>query len=422
MRLPLQLLFLQILLCFPALLSAYEAPEDKEDVFAKRACPAFLVFNSAAYLEDMTVELPCRCKPEEAHSVVWYYQKHLRGDEARVLTDFEGTVLVDSSRVGRGTDLRTRFSIRLFSLLIFRAQEADSGHYLCGTASGQFFYGYDIDVQRARRVSFPRRRPGGRARDPPRPERGAEGPYRTFTSFWPWSVCDRCGVRGEQTRVGLCYLQSDYLSVRYVRGQSSRAAAPCGSAAVPARFRLGEARGKEGAELAVRDCHAPCPPEPAATVERETLLEFLGYDATAPQAAVYYHNHPAGSALVLACPGAQPQHAVAWDRGREPLYRARHMEGLNRTARVYIDAGHHLHLRPARLEDKGSYYCWVQGRRAAEIRLGVYLRLGRTRQVSDPESVHALRALGLCYAAYALLFLLYVLLRLSWRSLKRKRL
>lgn len=412
MRPPLQLLFLLVLL-FPMLLSAYEAPEDREDVFAARACPAVLLFEDAAFLEDMTVELACHCKPERAHSVVWYYQRRLRGAAgARVLTDFEGTVLVDGSRVGRGEEPRRRFSLRLFSLLLFRAQESDSGHYVCGTSAGRFFYGYHIDVQRAVRVSLPPRPP----RAPPRPQ---SGPYRVFTGYWPWSVCDRCGVRGEQTRAGLCYVQSRYLSVRYIQGSSSpsssssSSSAPCGSAAVPPRFRLDSAA--KGAELVVRSCRVPCPPVPAATAERQTLLELLGLEEPASQVAVRYRAHAAGSPLVLACPGAQPHLAVAWDRAGRPLYRAQH---LNASARVYIDPGHHLHLRPVTLGDRAAYTCWLQGRRAAEIHLAVYLRLGRARQLAHPGSQHALRALGLCYAAYGLLFLLLSLLQLGWRRLR----
>ncbi|XP_061079997.1 Ig-like V-type domain-containing protein FAM187A [Conger conger] len=428
---PLQLLLLlQVLLGLPMLLSAYEAPEDKEDVFAKRACPAFLVFESVAFLEDMTVELPCRCKPEQARSVVWYYQRRLRAG-ARALTDFEGTVLVDWTRAGRDSDLRGRFSIRLFSLLVFRARAEDSGHYVCGTASGQFFYGYHMDVQRTGRVSFPPRAP----RAPPRARSGGRGLFGAFTSFWPWSVCDRCGVRGEQTRVGLCYLRSDYLSVRYIPTSSSPTSSsssspsspssslPCGSAAVPPRFRLDSAA-KKGAELAVRSCHAPCPPVPVATAERRPLLDFLGVSAEPPASEPpgLYHSHPAGAPLTLACPGAQPHLAVAWDRAGRPLYRARHLEGRNRTSTLHIDRGGHLHLRPVALGDQGTYTCWLQGRRAAHIHLGVYLRLGRSRLPSDPESQHALRALGLCYALYCLLFILLTLLRLFWSALERKRL
>lgn len=44
---------------------SYEAPEDKQDVFASRACPAFLTFTNAAYIAGVTVELPCHCKPQE---------------------------------------------------------------------------------------------------------------------------------------------------------------------------------------------------------------------------------------------------------------------------------------------------------------------------------------------------------------------
>lgn len=57
------LLLLLLLLC-PEVWS-YEAPEDKQDVFARRACPAFLTFTNAAYLSGVTVELPCHCKPQQ---------------------------------------------------------------------------------------------------------------------------------------------------------------------------------------------------------------------------------------------------------------------------------------------------------------------------------------------------------------------
>lgn len=55
--------FIFLLLC-PDVWS-YEAPEDKQDMFAARACPAFLTFTNAAYLAGATVELPCRCKPQQ---------------------------------------------------------------------------------------------------------------------------------------------------------------------------------------------------------------------------------------------------------------------------------------------------------------------------------------------------------------------
>lgn len=54
---------LPLLLCSPDVQS-YEAPADKQDVFAKTACPAFLTFRNVAFLSGVTVELPCHCKPE----------------------------------------------------------------------------------------------------------------------------------------------------------------------------------------------------------------------------------------------------------------------------------------------------------------------------------------------------------------------
>nr|XP_055049753.1 Ig-like V-type domain-containing protein FAM187A [Misgurnus anguillicaudatus] len=404
------------IICFlaivPWLLSAYEAPEDKEDIFASKACPAFLIFNSIAFQAYMTVELPCHCKPEEANSVVWYYQKQTGTMNTKVLTDFDGTKVVESSKVGRDSDLRNRFSIRLFSLLIFRVQKADSGHYICGTTSGEFFYGYHVDVQEVHQVFFPwdlNQKTPGYVADP-----NSTDLFQVFTSYRAWSTCDRCDIQGEQIRVGLCYVKSNYLHVRY--RSELETVAPCGSPAVPEQFGLSSSTC--GAELQVRSCDTACPSKPTASPEREALLNFLEYDDRGSGVPIHYHNHPIDSDLILTCPGPKPQYAVAWDKGSTPLYRSQYMEGLNKTSRVFIDTGHHLHFRPVRLEDKGSYFCWIQGKLSAEIRLGVYLRLGQLRQISDPESLYALQAILVCYIGITVLFFLTVLVRFVWQLSK----
>lgn len=393
----LTLLFLSL---GPLLLSAYQAPEDKEDIFTSRACPAFLVFDNAAFVADMTVELPCRCKPADVLSVVWYYQKHLGNDDTKVLTDFSGTAVTDSSKVSSDVNLRQRFSIRLFSLLIFRAQQSDSGHYVCGTASGHFFYGYDVDIQVAQNVFFSWN-VKQRATLKPNPNKH----FEVFTSYWPWSVCDRCDVQGEQVRVGLCYVMSEYLQVRYLR--EIRNVTSCGSSAVPLRFGLSGA--DYGAELSVRDCKSFCPPKPPLNPQQKALLEFLGYDNSAsPELSVHYYNHPTDTDLVLSCPKSRPQHAVAWDKGSTPLYRSQYMEGVDPNARVFIDLGHHLHFRPIKMEDQGTYYCWIQGTKTAEIRLSVHMQLQRQRSLRDPESLFGLSVILLCYAVLTAVFLLII--------------
>ncbi|KAK2916409.1 hypothetical protein Q8A67_000783 [Cirrhinus molitorella] len=397
-----------------ALMVSYEAPEDKEDIFASRACPAFLVFDTAAFLADMTIELPCHCKPEETHSVVWYYQKQIGSVNTKVLTDFEGTKMVESSKVVRGSDLRSRFSIRLFSLVIFRVQKADSGHYICGTASGEFFYGYDVDVQKVLQVSFPWN-VKLRTQVQAEPIGIKTEKFQVFTRYGPWSKCDRCDVQGEQMRVGHCYVKSTYLHVRYQR--ESDTVASCGSSAVPQQFGLSS--GSYGAKLEVRNCRIPCPPKPTTSPERQALLKFLEFDnRSSTGVTIHFHNHPTDSDLVLTCPGAKPQCAVAWDKGSTPLYRSQYIKSLNKTSRVFIDTGHHLHFRPLRLEDKGSYFCWLQGELAAEFRLGVYLHLGRLRQISDPESVYALQVILACYAGIFAMFLLTVGVRFIWQISK----
>ncbi|MBN3296492.1 F187A protein, partial [Amia calva] len=391
----------------PSGLSAYEAIQEDEDIFARRPCPAFLMFDNAAYVSDMTIELPCHCKPEVVPSVVWYYQKQLGVKDTRVLTDFNGTKVVDSAQVGRGLDIRSRFSIRLFSLLIFQSQAADSGHYICGTSTGEFFYGYDVDIQEVGEVSFSLE---PQSLGPPG-DAGRMPHYRVFTSFWPWSVCDRCGIRGEQTRVGLCYLESPYLYSRY-RLQPPGVAS-CGSASVPQRFKkhLREKR----AELAVRSCITNCPPEPTLPPEEKSFLDFLGSRSDAPKLVVQYYSHPEGRPLVLACSGAQANKAVAWDKDQLRLYRAQYMEGVNKTARMYIDASQHLVFRDVQMNDGGTYYCWLQGKLAVEIRLSITRRFARKRKLSDPESVYAMKAILLSYTVFTVIFVLFLIVRLLWQ-------
>lgn len=91
----------------------------------------------------------------QVQSVMWFYRKHLDKPEGtRVLTDHQGNKLVDPSGVLHSRSLQSRFSIRLFSLLIFRAGPADSGVYICGSSQGDFFYGHDLDIQEARKIDL----------------------------------------------------------------------------------------------------------------------------------------------------------------------------------------------------------------------------------------------------------------------------
>lgn len=90
----------------------------------------------------------------QVQTVVWFFRKHLdNSKETRALTDHHGNKLLDPGSVPHSGDLRSRFSIRLFSLLIFRAAPEDSGIYICGSTRKDFFYGYDLDIQEARTLS-----------------------------------------------------------------------------------------------------------------------------------------------------------------------------------------------------------------------------------------------------------------------------
>ncbi|XP_015506547.1 Ig-like V-type domain-containing protein FAM187A [Parus major] len=410
-----RLLGATILLSLVDVLQAF-AIEKKGDVFKKMACPAFLIFENVAYLADMTFELPCKCKPEETSSVVWYFQKNLHSHETTVLTDFNGTVIVDSSHIRVGSDLLKRFSIRMFSLLVFRAQVRDSGHYLCGTKDGLFFYGYDVDVQPTRQITV-----AFLDKDQHVQEDFTGKEFTLFTTFWDWTSCDRCGVRGEQRRIGLCYVQSAQLKPRY------RTALPnvtsCGSRAVPAHFqRLLHLRSPE---VAIRSCLAPCPEKevPEEGVQSiSNIIYKVGEKPHLPRVPIQYHSQPPKSDLVITCPGARPEHAVAWDKGSVRLYRSHYLEGVRKHMRLFIDHGNHLHLQQLHRKDKATYFCWREGELVAGFQLSVPFQPRRQRSPSDPESIFVMRAVGISFAIITgIFFLIHIIhtCHCRWQVLRK---
>ncbi|XP_035771040.1 Ig-like V-type domain-containing protein FAM187A [Neolamprologus brichardi] len=324
---------------------SYEAPEDKQDVFARTACPAFLTFTNAAYLSGVTVELPCLCKPEQVQSVVWFFRKHLeRSADAKALTDHHGNHLLDPSQVPHSGDLRSRFSIRLFSLLIFRAGPDDAGIYICGSAHKDFFYGYDLDVQES-----------------------------LHSHLFPVG-------HAVLLYVSLPVMDKVLFVATLVR---SRLSSPT--------------RGHVVALL--------------GTTDSASLPTGL---------PLYYLTHPDGQVLTLGCPGARPDMAVAWDRGNEPIYRSEHSSGAGADARLLIDTGHHLLFQPAQTQDSGVYYCWLHGRRAAEIHLLVHPHFGSQSLLSHPDFPAAVQTVLGSYAAMTTVFFLLMLGRAVLRH-RRER-
>ncbi|NXP49592.1 F187A protein, partial [Heliornis fulica] len=394
-----RLLGATVLLCLLDVLHAF-AFEDKGDVFKRMACPAFLTFENTAYLADMTIELPCKCKPEEVSSVVWYYQEKMGSRKTTVLTDFAGTVVVDSGHIRVGSDVLQRFSIRMFSLIIFRAQVTDSGHYLCSTKKGDFFYAYDVDVQPTEHIRLAFLDRGEHVQDD---YTGKQ--FSVFTTFWDWSKCDRCGVRGEQRRIGLCYVQSSQLHPRYHTAVPN--VTSCGSRAVPLRFRShGRLRRPE---VAIRSCLSPCVQEEAPEEGVQAIsnvIAKLGKKPWVPRVPMQYHKQPAGTDLIIACPRARPEHAVAWDKGSMRLYRAHYLTGVHKSTRMFIDHGNHLHIQRLQLIDRGTYYCWWEGKRVAGFRLNVVQQHRRKRGLNDPETIYALKVIGNGYIVISAIFIL----------------
>ncbi|XP_024147922.1 Ig-like V-type domain-containing protein FAM187A [Oryzias melastigma] len=402
---------------------SYEAPEDKQNVFANKACPAFLTFENAAYLAGVTVELPCHCKPQEVQNVVWFFRKHRASSrETRALTDHHGNRLLDTSEVPHSSDLRSRFSIRLFSLLVFRAGPLDSGLYICGSAHRDFFFGFDLDIQEVQTLSFTPKLSQQNLRKESQEDTANIHPlFKVFTSFQPWSQCDRCGVEGEQVRVGLCFVHSHFLHVRY--RSNNQTVASCGSEAVPKAFTQLK-QSKVGPKMEVRRCQVSCPTEAPPPSKLMAFVAFLGSSSASQttQMKVLYLSHPADTVLTLGCPGAHPDMAVAWDQESTPIYRFHQPSDGNvraTSARLLIDTGHHLVFQPAKTQDSGVYHCWLQGRRAAEIHLLVYAHLGRGKSVLlDPELPAAVEFVLKSYAVMTALFLLLLFCRAAFRLMK----
>ncbi|XP_077587957.1 Ig-like V-type domain-containing protein FAM187A isoform X1 [Stigmatopora nigra] len=400
---------------------SHEAPREKDNVFSTKPCPAFLIFFNTAYQAGATVELPCRCKPEKIQSVVWFYREHTSFSEAtRALTDDNGNKLLDPSQIPHGADLRSRFSIRLFSLIIFQTSVEDSGVYICGSTQGDYFYAYDLDIQEVQELSFTSR---------PSPEiqnktiKDVNGQisgqlYQVFTTFRPWSRCDRCGILGEQIRVGLCYVRSRYLHVRYKWVQKN--VVSCGSGAVPESFSHVKQKGT-GARLEIRNCNVTCPTKVLSASKPDNKQ---GSESIIMQdMQVSYVNHPAGQILTLNCPEARPYVAVAWDRGSKPIYRSQISVDQNSTftsPRIHIDVGHHLVFTPAQIQDSDVYYCWLKGKRVTEIHLLVYPHFGRGMPpTSHPDFSLAIQIVFKSYAAMTGLFCVYIFVRVCIRHRRR---
>ncbi|XP_048685757.1 Ig-like V-type domain-containing protein FAM187A isoform X1 [Caretta caretta] len=392
-----RLVGIAILLGMADVLHAFAIME-KEDVFKKTPCPAFLMFDNAAYLADMSFELPCKCKPEEVTSVVWYFQKSMGSRQTKVLTDFDGTMFLDSGHIRVGSHMLKRFSIRMFSLIIFRAQVEDSGHYLCGTKEGDFFYGYDVDVQSSKAITVAFE---DRNQHPQKDH--TEEHFSVFTTFWDWTKCDRCGVRGEQWRIGLCYVKSAYLYPRYRTVPTD--VVSCGSRSVPRRFQ-GTIRLRKP-EVVIRSCLTPCvkrkgPEEGVLSISN--LIAKVGQKPWLPKVPIQFHKQHLGSGLIIACPGARPEHAVAWDKDSTRLYRTSFLTGVNKSMRVFIDHGNHLHIRFTQLDDRGTYYCWREGQMVAGFRLSVRFQGDRKRTLDDPETRYAIKAILTSYVLITMVF------------------
>ena len=160
-------------------------------------------------------------------------------------------------------------------------------------------------------------------------------------------------------------------------------------------------------ELLVRSCLMPCKKKKVqeGVMAIFTYVSKVGSRPWLPQVPIQFHQQRLGHGLIISCPGARPEHAVAWDKDHQYLYRTQYLKGVNGSMRVFIDHGNHLHIRFTQLEDRGIYYCWRQGERIAGFRLGVTSPGRYPVSFSDPETQ---AALGLILIGYMLITVIFI--------------
>ncbi|KAG8450735.1 hypothetical protein GDO86_003130 [Hymenochirus boettgeri] len=370
----------------------------------KTECPARIFFQQIAYLEGMNIEIPCTCKTKEITSVAWYYKKHINTNEIKVLMDFKGTLVAQGGKTFHTSSLLSRFRIQEYSLVIARTQPEDSGHYMCGTKAGQFFFGFEVDIQESTDalVTFEE------LNQHPSPDL-ITNQFKAFTTFWEWTKCDRCDVRGEQRRLGLCYIQSPFLYPLY--RLSLLAAASCGSDAVPPRLKKQLSNRKT--EILVRSCETPCQKKKKGLFGAfvNTVMNVANYINNQTRflqrfkVPTQVHHHPVGGNLVITCPKARPEQAVAWDKDKERLYLTKYLIRV-KPQRIYIDHGNNLHISLVQQRDQGIYYCWLEGKLKYGFRLTVDKSASRRRFLSDSDSFFALKMIGIAFLGFAAIFVL----------------
>ncbi|XP_068118479.1 Ig-like V-type domain-containing protein FAM187A [Hyperolius riggenbachi] len=380
------------------LVGSFMVTEEKKKLSS--LCPELLLFESVAFLEGMTFQLECQCKSKETKSVVWFYKKTVKTDvtltqiyeeyaEANVDTTSE--LAIDSKVAVQGSDL-----------LIYKAEEQDSGLYACGSGNGEFFYGYDVDIQDTENLYVAFQQQHGR------PQQDlVTASFTAFTIFWEWSKCDRCDVTGEQRRLGLCYVRSEHLYWRFLL--TDREIAPCGSDAVPETIQ--EELSDRRPEIFIRSCETPCYVKKTGFFGKfqnmwRSLVKLINYLPFINKVPINTVKHPLGSRLTLQCPGAKPGDAVAWDKGKKGLYRSEYLIGQKRAERVFIDHGNHLNFRFVTFSDKDTYYCWVEGKLKCGIKLQIETDPSIKRKITDPDSIKAIATIGISFVFFFLIFII----------------
>ncbi|KAE8583917.1 hypothetical protein XENTR_v10020745 [Xenopus tropicalis] len=361
------------------------------------------MFEQAAFLQGAKVELPCHCKPDNIKSVIWFYKRHLSSKEIMLIKNFKNKLAVDTSSTVKEIDLLTRFHVVNFDLLIVPSHSDDSGIYICGSKTGEFFYAYELDIQSTTdaRLIF------GDKEENPLPEYNTNE-FLAYTSFREWSPCDRCGVRGEQRKFGLCYVSSQYINPRYqIKGDD----VSCGSDAVPKRFKPLIAN--RTAEIFIRSCKVPCYSNETlggkvSNVVNDLATYLQGKFSFLPRRKLPTQNHiyALGDRVTLTCPGSKPEHAVAWDKDNERLYRSEYLIGTRKYMNRFIDHGNNLNIKFIEFTDKGLFTCWLNGKPVASFKLDVTKQPPRRRDLRDAETLFATRIIGFGFIFFIVLFVL----------------
>ncbi|XP_032870106.1 protein FAM187B-like [Amblyraja radiata] len=334
---------------------------------------------SLAFLSNNPLSLRCPSATEVPEcSVHWQYQD-LSQPQAQPSTFIRsGHLTVYQGSMG---DLGSRANLHRGSLIMDTAKTTDTGLYLCKSANSTLA-AYQVDVQDSSLVYVSHQGLGKSilSNQSLRVNLGSsQHMVKLYTRWGPWQECNRCNVIGEQKVMGFCYAKLSDIDEDEDEDEALEVngiTLPCGLM----ELLIGQSLPRRGAELHYQWCRQPCKKEEQSLeIAANHLLLEIGewwrwwcgrepvFDWMEPRTTLLqsmYHGIRDNARMT--CPGATVYTPVLWQRDSTFITQGGNSDGRHRL----VDAmGGIYEIKSVMPSDRGTYRCWVHGRRVASFHL-----------------------------------------------------